>query len=217
MKLPTLIISDKDHLMTNLTKAIIFDFGNVLSLWDPHQIYKDFFPDNQAIDAFLKEINFFPWNLEQDKGRSFAEGVAVLSAQFPHYSHLIQAYHERWEESITGSIEGTVELVYKLKQAKYPLFLLTNFSEEKFALMRQHNDYLQLFDDIIVSGEHKLIKPDPAIYHLTLKRINRTAQECIFIDDSIPNIETAHSLGFETIHFQSPVQLEADLRRLHIL
>ena len=203
--------------MTNLSKAIIFDFGNVLSLWDPHQIYKDFFPDNQAIDAFLKEINFFPWNLEQDKGRSFAEGVAVLSAQFPHYSHLIQAYHERWEESITGSIEGTVELVYKLKQAKYPLFLLTNFSEEKFALMRQRNDYLQLFDDIIISGEHKLIKPDPAIYHLTLKRINRAAHEGIVIDDSIPNIETARSLGFETIRFQSPAQLEADLRRLHIL
>lgn len=203
--------------MTRPTKTIIFDFGNVLSLWDPHHLYKDFFPDNQAIDAFLKEINFSAWNLEQDRGRSFADGVAVLSAQFPHYSHLIQAYHERWEDSIIGSIEGTVELVYKLKQAKYPLYLLSNFSEEKFALMQQRHDYLKLFDDIIISGEHHLVKPDPAIYHLTLKRINRAAHECIFIDDSLPNIETARSLGFETIHFQSPLQLEADLRQLHIL
>jgi len=203
--------------MTNLAKTIIFDFGNVLCLWDPHQVYKDLFPNNQAIDAFLKEINFSAWNLEQDKGRSFAEGVAVLSAQFPHHSHLIQLYDEHWEDSIVGSIEGTVELVYRLKQAKYPLYLLSNFSSEKFALMRQRHDYLQLFDDIIVSGEHKLIKPDPAIYHLTLKRINRAAHECIFIDDSLPNIEVAHNLGFETIHFKSPPQLEADLRRLHIL
>jgi 2-haloacid dehalogenase len=202
--------------MTNLAKTIIFDFGNVLSLWDPHQVYKGFFPNNQAIDAFFKEINFSAWNLEQDKGRPFAEGVAVLSAQFPHYSHLIHVYNERWEDSIVGSIEGTIELVYKLKQARYPLYLLSNFSSEKFELMRKRHDYLKLFNDIIVSGEHKLVKPDPAIYHLTLERINRAAHECIFIDDSIPNIETARSLGFETIHFQSPPQLEADLRQLII-
>jgi 2-haloacid dehalogenase len=203
--------------MNNPTKAIIFDFGNVLSLWDPHQVYKGFFPNDQAIDAFLKEINFSTWNLEQDKGRSFADGVAVLSTQFPHYAHLIQAYNERWEDSIIGSIEGSIELVYKLKRAKYPLYLLSNFSSEKFSLMQQRHDYLKLFDDIIISGEHNLVKPDPAIYYLTLKRIKRPAHECVFIDDSLPNIETARSLGFETIHFQSPLQLEADLQRLHIL
>jgi 2-haloacid dehalogenase len=203
--------------MTKPIKAIIFDFGNVFSLWDPYQVYKGFFPNKQAIDAFFKEINFSAWNLEQDRGRPFAEGVAVLSAQFPHYSYLIQVYNERWEDSIIGTVEGTIEIIHKLKQAKYPLYLLTNFSVEKFALMRQRYDFLGLFDDIIVSGEHKLIKPDPAIYHLTLKRINRAAHECIFIDDSLPNIETARNLGFETIHFQSSPQLEAELQRLHIL
>jgi 2-haloacid dehalogenase len=203
--------------MTNPVKAIIFDFGNVLSLWDPHQVYKRFFPNEQAIDAFFKEINFNAWNLEQDKGRPFADGVAVLSAQFPHYARLIQIYDERWEDSIVSIIEGTVKLVYRLKRAKYPLYLLSNFSKEKFSLMQRRYDYLELFDDIIISGEHHLAKPDPAIYHLTLKRINRRAQECIFIDDSLPNIETARSLGFVTVHFQSPGQLEADLQQLNIL
>lgn len=203
--------------MTNPAKAIIFDFGNVLSIWDPHQVYKGFFLNDQAIDAFLEEINFSDWNVEQDKGRSFADGVAVLSAQFPRYAHLIQAYNERWEDSIVGSIEGTIELVYKLKRAKYPLYLLSNFSSEKFSLMRQRHDYLELFDDIIISGEHNLVKPDPAIYYLTLKRIKRPAHECIFIDDSLPNIETANELGFQSIRFVSPAQLETALRAMDIL
>ncbi|MCJ7435166.1 MAG: HAD family phosphatase [Anaerolineales bacterium] len=203
--------------MTNPAKAIIFDFGNVLSIWDPHHLYKDLLPNDQAVDAFLKEINFSAWNVEQDKGRSFADGVAILSAQFPHYSHLIQAYDERGEDSIAGAIEGTIALVYKLKRAKYPLYLLSNFSCEKFSLMRQRHDYLELFDDIIISGEHNLVKPDPAIYHLTLKRIERAAQECIFIDDSLPNIETANELGFQTIRFVSPAQLETALHTMDIL
>lgn len=198
-------------------KAIIFDFGNVLSIWDPHELYKSFFPDRQAIDAFFKEINFSAWNIEQDRGRPFAEAVALLSSQFPQHAHLIRAYDERWPETVVGSIDGTVAIARRLAHAGYPLFLLTNYSAEKFRLVRPRFEFLDLFQDFIVSGEHHLVKPDPAIYHLTLKRIGRSAPECLFIDDALPNIETARSLGFETIHFQSPTQLEAELHRLHIL
>jgi 2-haloacid dehalogenase len=203
--------------MTNPAKALIFDLGNVLYHWEPYRVYKDFFPTRQAIDVFLKEINFPAWNAEQDKGRSFADGVAILSAQFPHYSHLIQVYDEHWEDSNAGSIEGTVELVYKLKQAGYPLYLLSNFSCEKFPLIQQRYDFLQIFDDMIISGEHNLVKPDPAIYRLTLKRINRIAPECVFIDDSLPNIETAKGLGFQAIHFVSPEDLKTALYSMNIL
>lgn len=203
--------------MTNPARSIIFDFGNVLSIWDPHQLYRGFFPNAQAVDAFLQEVNFSAWNLEQDRGRPFAEGVEVLSAQFPHYSHLIRAYDERWEDSVVGAIEGTVQIVQQLVRAQYPLYILSNFSVEKFPLMRRRYKFLELFDDIIISGEHRLIKPDPAIYELTLKRIGRAASDCVFIDDSLHNLETARRLGFEVIHYQSPAQLGSELRRLGIL
>ncbi|MBP8047620.1 MAG: HAD-IA family hydrolase, partial [Anaerolineales bacterium] len=85
-------------------------------------------------------------------------------------------------------------------------------SAEKFPLMQKRYDFLDLFDDMIISGEHKLIKPDPAIFQLTLDRIGRKASECLFVDDSFPNIEVARKMGFHTIHFQSPEQLERDLK-----
>jgi len=195
---------------SNIT-AIIFDFGNVLVKWDANNLYKRFFPNPQAVDSFLSEINFAEWNVQQDAGRPFKAGVAELSARFPQYTDLIQAYDTHWIESITDVIDGTVEIVRKLKKAGWPLYLLSNFSAEKYQLMQQRYDFLQLFDDTIISGEHKLVKPDAAIFHLTLNRIRRNANECLFIDDSPPNIETARKLGFHTILFESPEQLEKDL------
>jgi 2-haloacid dehalogenase len=197
---------------TSIT-AIIFDFGNVLVKWDIHALYKRFFPDPQAVDSFLREINFPEWNARQDAGRPFKEGVKVLCTQFPQYAELIQAYDTDWDKSVTGTIDGTVNIVRSLKEAGWPLYILSNFSAEKFPLMQQRYGFLQLFDDMIISGEHRMIKPDPAIFELTLNRIKRTASECLFIDDSLTNIETAHRLGFHTIHFQSPQQLEMSLKQ----
>ena len=129
----------------------------------------------------------------------------------------IQAYDTFWEESITEIVDGAITIAYALKNAGWNLYLLSNFSAEKFPLMLKSYNFLQLFDDIVISGEHKVIKPDPAIYHLTLKRIDRKAQECLFIDDSLLNIEIAGKLGFQTIHFQSPEQLEVDLQNMQLL
>lgn len=202
--------------MNNPITAIIFDFGNVFVNWDAHNLYKRFFSDAESIDRFLDHIGFHEWNAHQDAGRPFHEGVRELSSRFPRHADLIQAYDTYWVDSITGTNEETIEIAKKLKRAGWSLYLLSNFSMEKFQLIRHRYDFLQIFDDLIISGEHKLIKPDPAIFHLTLKRIHRTAAECLFIDDSLPNIETARSLGIQTIHYQSPTQLNNELSRLNI-
>ena len=198
--------------MDSAITTIIFDFGNVFVKWDAHAVYDRFFPNPQAVDSFLQEIRFHEWNAHQDAGRPFNEGIALLSEQYPHYADLIQAYDTYWEDSITDVYHGTVDIVRRLKREGWPLYLLSNFSAEKFPLMQKRYDFLDLFDDMIISGEHNLIKPDPAIFQLTLERIGRKAGECLFVDDSLPNIEVARKMGFHTIHFQSPEQLERDLK-----
>jgi len=203
--------------MTTSLRTLIFDFGGVLVNWDPHRVFQKYFPDAQAIDRFLAEIDFSAWNLQQDKGHPFAQAVADLSAQFPQYAHLIHAYDEEWEESITGVIPGTVELLHRLKAAGYPLYGLTNWNVEKFSIVRHKYACFDLFDDIVVSGEVKLIKPDSAIFQLLLQKINRLPQECVMIDNTLKNIEAARKMGFATIHFTSPAQLAVELRRLNVL
>ncbi len=198
--------------------ALIFDFGGVLVDWNPRHLYRKLFDgDTAAMEAFLSEIHFTEWNIEQDRGRSFAEGVATLCAQFPQRARLIRAYDERWEESIPGLIQPTVDLLQPLKHNGCPLYGLTNSSAEKFALARQKYPFLGWFDYILVSGEVKLVKPDARIYLLLLKKINRRAADCIFIDDSAVNTLAARQLGFQTIHFQSPEQLKAELIQMELL
>jgi 2-haloacid dehalogenase len=204
--------------MTSQIKAIIFDFGNVLLEWDPRYVYRRFFPDDpEGMERFLREVNFMDWNLQQDKGRPFVEGVAHLVRQFPQYSQLIQAYHENWIDSLGESISGTVHLLKRLKEAGYELYGLSNWSAETFPRARERHAFFDLLDDMVISGEVGHVKPDPEIFQILLERIGRPAHECLFIDDALPNIEQAQNLGFATIHFESPEQLEATLRELVIL
>jgi len=204
--------------MTNShIKAIIFDYGNVLIEWNPRYVYQDYFPnDPKGMENFLKEVDFMGWNNRQDRGRTFYEGVADLSAQFPQHAHLIQAYHDNWKDSIGKSYTGTVEIMKQLKKKGYPLYGLTNWSAETFPYAREKFDFFDLLDDMVISGEVGHVKPEPEIYHLLLEKIGRPAQECLFIDDSLPNIQQSKKMGFEAIHFESPEQLAGELKSMNL-
>jgi 2-haloacid dehalogenase len=198
--------------------AIIFDFGGVLINWDPRKLFGKYFAnDMQAIDRFLSEISFPAWNLSQDKGYPFAQAVLDLSMQFPQYAHLIQAYDKEWEQSITGTIPGTVAILHKLKATDCHLYGLTNWSAEKFDIVRHQYKVFNLFEYILVSGEVKLIKPDPAIFNLFLQNVHHQAEECLLVDDSAANIAAARQMGFATHHFTSPALLELELQKIGIL
>lgn len=205
--------------MTSSTiKAIIFDYGNVLLEWNPKLVYQRFFPDDpEGMEKFLHEINFMEWNAHQDRGRSFAEGVEILSAQFPQYAELIRAYYEHWPDSIGEAVTGTIELLKQLKKAGYPLYGFSNWSAETFPLARAKYDFFDLLDDMVISGAVGFVKPEPEIYQIMLDKIGRPSQECLFIDDSLPNILQANKIGFQTIHFQSPTQLEEELKQLQLI
>jgi len=204
--------------MTSPIKAIIFDYGGVLLEWNPRNLYRRYFPDQpEAMEHFLTEIHFMEWNAQQDKGRPFEEAIESLSSEFPHHAHLINAYYEHWEESITGIIPGTIDILRQLKRNNCPLYGLTNWSAETFLRARHRYDFFDLFDDIVVSGDVKMVKPEPEIYHLILEKIGRPANECLFIDDSLANIEQAQKMGFVTVHFESPEQLENVLRDFNLL
>ena len=203
--------------MTSSIKTILFDFGGVLIKWDPHKLYRRFFDQPQQIDQFLAEINFSSWNAEQDRGRPFEAGIAELSGQFPQYAHLIRAFYDHWEDSIAGIFPETVDILRELKQAGYSLYGLSNWSTETYPLIQHQYNFFSLFDGIILSGEVKLIKPDPAIFNLALQKIGYSARECLLIDDTEANIITAKRMRFATIHFKSPEQLRIELHQMNLL
>jgi len=199
-------------------KAIIFDFGNVLIDWDPRYLYRKIFHgDERAVERFLIEVDFFEWNLLSDAGRPFKQGIEELCERYPHYCDEIRIYTHRFADSISGPIQPTIVILEELKEANYRLFGLSNWSAETFPPIRAKYEFFGWFEEIILSGEVKLLKPDPEIFYLTLDRIGLTALECLLIDDSLPNIQAAQALGFQTIHFETAKQLRSELERMGIL
>ena len=81
----------------------------------------------------------------------------------------------------------------------------------------QNYDFLNQFEGILVSGKEKIKKPNPAIYELILTRYGLIAEECLFIDDNLRNIEAAKKIGIHGIGFETPDQLFSKLKELGIL
>lgn len=196
--------------------TVVFDLGNVLVGWDPRALYRKLFAGREAeMEWFLANVCTSEWNLEQDRGRSFAEGVAELIAAHPEQHHAaIRAFHERWQEMLTGEIAGTLQLLEELHAAGTPLYALTNWNQETFEFARARYAFLRLFRGIVVSGEEKLIKPDAAIYRLLCSRYGVAAEGCVFVDDSLKNVEGARAVGMRGVLFVGAEALRGELRGL---
>jgi 2-haloacid dehalogenase len=197
--------------------VIVFDLGGVLIDWNPRHLYRQLIADEAEMERFLAEVCNGPWNAQQDAGRPFAEAVAQLCTGHPERRELIEAYWSRWPEMVRGEIEGSVGVLDELRRGGAELHALTNWSAETFALTRPRFPFLEWFESILVSAEVGLIKPDPRIFALLLQRIGRAAPECVYIDDSRPNVEAAARLGFDAIAFCDAGQLRADLVRRGVL
>ena len=117
---------------------------------------------------------------------------------------------------ISGEIKGTVEILAQLREQEYELHALSNWSAETYPFARSRFEFLTWFQEIVVSGYINLIKPDPRIFAHLLGKIEQKAEDCIYIDDSKVNFESAQKLGFQAIHFQSPEKLREELLQLGI-
>lgn len=193
--------------------TVVFDVGNVLIQWDPRHLYSKLFPEPAEAERFLSEILPPEWNLEQDRGRSFAVAIEERLSVHPEHEEAIRAWDERWHEMVPGAIEGTVALLDELKDAGVPLYAITNFSAEKFPECIERFPFLgNSFRDTVVSAHEKLVKPDPRIYEVLLERNGLEAAQTVFVDDSPANITGARGVGMHAVHFTGPDALRLALR-----
>ena len=192
--------------------AVVFDIGGVLIDWNPRHLFRKLFPgDPRAMEHFLATVCTPEWNLQQDRGRPFAEGIALLEAEHPDRAPLIHAYRERWIEMLEGSVEGSVEILAELRERGVPLYALSNWSAETFPEARARFSFLSWFRGILISGEVGVAKPNPEIYQLLCNRFRLTPAATLFVDDSPANVEAARRLGFAATHFREAEQLRAAL------
>lgn len=194
--------------------AVIFDFGNVLVGWDPENLYRQLIPDAAERKAFLRDVCSPAWNLEQDRGRSWAEAIAILSAEHPQHAPLIRAFHERWDEMVSGPVAEGHDILARVLAAGVPAYGLTNWSAETYETGSRHLPFVKEMKYVAVSGHLRMIKPEPEIYQHLLGKIALPPDRCAFIDDNHANIEAARALGIKAVHFRNDGTALDELRGL---
>lgn len=198
-------------------KAVIFDVGRVLFHWDLRHLFGQLIADPAELEWFVTHVISPEWHFQHDAGRDLDSMLAERIAEFPDHAPLIRAYRARFNEMIPGPVEGMHDLVHDLHRAGVPLFVISNFGAEFWDAFRPTQPIFDLFDDLLISGREKLIKPDPAIYRLALDRFGLVAEQALFIDDVPANIAGAESVGIAGHVFNNAAVARDWLRGLGVL
>lgn len=200
--------------MTATVDTVIFDVGKVLFEWDLRHLFCKLCASEAEVERIVGEVVTPEWHFEHDAGRPLADMVAERTAAFPGDAAMIEAWATRFNETIPGPVPGSLEIVEALAARNVPLFAITNFGAEFWAGFRPTQPIFDLFRDVVVSGEEQLMKPDPAIYALAIRRFGIDPARALFVDDRAENVAGAQAAGMHGHLFTSAEALADALSHL---
>lgn len=198
-------------------RHIVFDIGKVLIHYDPELPYRRLIPDAEERAWFLAQVCTSDWNLEQDRGRSWAEAEDHLIDLHPDREELIRAFRMHWHEMVSHAYDDSVEIFKEVIESGYDVTMLTNFAADTFEEARKRFTFLNLPRGVTVSGEVGLLKPQREIYKLHAETFSLDPAATFFIDDSAANVVGAQAAGWRAVQFIDAPTLRKDLQGLGVL
>ena len=196
--------------------VVVFDIGGVLVDWQPHLAWSEALGSEQAAHAFIERTDFRTRIKRGDQGERFTD--MALELEDPEDQRLFAAYPMLYARTVQVTIPETWALLDRLRAASVPVHAITNWSAETWPeVLKVHPRLGEVFDTLVVSGRERMVKPDPAIFHLLCDRAGVAPQDCVFIDDVMHNVDGARAIGMDGIHFTSPDALEQGLSKRGLL
>ncbi|WP_240804551.1 HAD family hydrolase [Qingshengfaniella alkalisoli] len=191
-------------------RAVVFDIGGVLIQWDPHLAWIDEMGSREAVAEFLDRIDFSARNLRGDQGERFADLAAELDNEADRAR--LAAYVERYHLTVPAKMPGTWGILYRLKNRGVELHAITNVSAETWpAEVEKFPELGTIFGVAVVSGQERMLKPQPEIFATFCDRAGLKPKDCLFIDDRPDNVEAACAFGMDAVQFTNAQMLEHDL------
>lgn len=200
-------------------KAIIFDLGGVIVELD----YSRFFRDVIVISPIKKPdsllLDFWRQSDIYHQGKISDKEFYKLSCELLRIDVISQdEFFTSFNSVISGVHENVIDLIKKIRSAKkYKLLLLSNINMSHWNYLKSKKwGFLELFDEIVLSHELKMSKPDPKMFQYAIKKAGCKPEEILFIDDGLNNIQVARNLGINAIHFTDINILIEELKKLKI-
>ena len=193
-------------------EKVIFDLGKVLVKFDPKNLFNKIFKNKDEIDYFFKNICPWEWHIQQDLVYDTKPATLKKIKEFPEFQEAIQAFYGRFQEMIVGIYEENLEIALNLKKKNIPIYILSNFPGDQFDIYASKHQFINEFDDMIISGKVGLKKPDKKIYQLALQKFHCKPERTLFIDDRPENTLSANELGIQTINLDRPEKLKEYLK-----
>ena len=182
-------------------KAVVFDIGNVLIEWQPERFFdSEIGEENRR--ALFAAVDLHAMNDRVDRGENFTAVLAETAAQHPEYQAELDIWHDRWLDIASPAIDHSARLMAALQKRGVPVFSLTNFGIETYALAETRYPFLRAFDRDFISGHMGVIKPDPLIYQMLEDGSGLSGADLLFTDDRHDNIAAASARGWQTHLFE---------------
>ena len=194
-----------------MIKAIIFDFGRVISAQKPPSLFRSYEMDLGLPSDSINSIMFDSqiWQETLHGRKTLEEFWQAIGPELGlNSSEEIDAFRNRYwaDENINTDV---LKLIQKL-HGHYRLAVLSNAPPGLSQWLADWN-VLNFFDVVFCSGDEGIAKPDPKAFELTLERLGFKPDEAVFIDDTREHVEAARKLGLQGILFTTAEELENKL------
>lgn len=197
-------------------EAVIFDIGNVLIEWQPERYY-DRVVGEARRRALFAAVDLHAMNERVDLGEGFRDVIHEQALAVPEFAPEIRMWHDNWLDLAQPVIAHSVHLMRALRRRGMPVFALTNFGRETWALAKPAYEFLDEFDRAYVSGHIGVTKPAAQIYEQVERDCGIAPGALLFTDDRSDNIKAAHERGWQTHLFTGPQAWAARLVEAGVL
>ncbi len=199
-----------------MLKAVIFDVGGVL-IRTHSRAGREKWAEKLGMDAW--EFEGFIFGGESGRATQLGQKTEPEHWRWlgEHFGLDETSLSEMHRDFFAGDAmnEPLVAYIDRLRQSqKYRLGILSNFGDAARTLWSETFPFIHLFEEVIISSEVGVMKPNPKIYHIALERVGVAPEEAVFIDDFIENVEGARAVGMQAIHFKEPEAVQKALVEL---
>lgn len=199
-----------------MIKNVVFDIGNVLVKWTPHDVVAGLFPNHPNTKELNHQIFKSSTWMDLNRGKmTEKEAILIYHRELGISISKLEELMEQAKQALTP-VKGSFELLQAISDKGFAIYSITDNVHEIVHFLKQRYTFFDKFLGMAISADIGVLKPNEEIYRYLLNAYHLKAEECVFIDDLLINIEGAKRIGMHGIQFVTAESCKDELNKLGV-